>query len=448
MTGSGSIGIRAEDKRRVPLMRRLLVAVLMLGVSGSAMAAITDSTPDAVKDPGTPYINPDPPIRVTGDTIGDPFILVGLGTVSGTTAGFTNDYEEACPYSSTSPDVVYAFTPDADISVNIDLCYSSYDTKVYVYDSNPPHVGYAIACNDDYWSTPPCYPYSSFLAFVGLVSGHTYYIVIDGYGGQSGSYSMDVTDAGTPPSTGACCAASGTCTITFQYLCEGSWQGEDTDCTPNPCPQPPSLVCPPGALIEGEPPCVDGYIDQYNSGCGGSPPVWSPINPQATGCAVMCGKSCTFGEPGLSRDTDWFESFGAGALVTATCTAEFPLQFLLIYGTDCALPSYLYGHGDPGVPVTLTWTIGVGEVVWFWVGNQSFWGWPESDYVLDVCGIKDPPLPPGACCRTGLCVVMDPELCIFVGGTFTAPGMLCDPDPCQPVATESKSWGAVKNLYR
>ncbi len=224
--------------------------------------------------------------------------------------------------------------------------------------------GNPYICNDDYWFEAPCYTYSSFVGRVPVQVGHTYYIVIDGYGGQFGAYSMDVTEAETP--------------------------------------QP--VVCPAGARIEGEPPCVDGYVDLYNNGCGGTRPVWSSINAQAAGCAVMCGKSCTFGS--FDRDTDWFESMGAGTLVTATCTAEFPLQFLLIYGADCAALDYVIGTGDPSVPVTRTWTVGAGEAVWFWVGNQDFWGWPESNYVLDICGIQDPPPPPGACCSAaGACIV-------------------------------------------
>lgn len=430
-------------------MRPLLAVVLMLGVAGTAMASLPDNTPDAAKDPGIPYLNPSPPIRETGDTIGDPFILTGLGSVSGTTAGFTNDYTEACPYGGgTAPDVVYAFTPAADISVNIDLCYSSYDTKLYVYDA--PNSDLPIACNDDYWTAPPCYQYSSFLGSVHLAAGHTYYIVVDGYGGESGAYSMDVTDAGTPSPTGACCAANGACAITFLYQCPDAWQGEGTTCSPNPCPQPPSLVCPPGALIESEPPCDDGYIDHYNGGCDRHPPVWQAINPQTGDCAVLCGKSCTYvsGQEYDTSDSDWFESIGAGGPVTATCTAEFPLVLNLLYGADCANLAYIYGVGDPGEPVTLTWTVAGGEAVWFRVGNQFFSGWSESDYVLQVCGVQDPPLPPGACCdAAGACIVTTPEECAFMGGIFQG-DPACTPTTCQPVATERKSWGAVKNLYR
>jgi cytochrome c5 len=49
-----------------------------------------------------------------------------------------------------------------------------------------------------------------------------------------------------PPSdgteTGACCATDGTCSVTTQADCEsagGTYQGDDTSCSPNPCEATP-----------------------------------------------------------------------------------------------------------------------------------------------------------------------------------------------------------------
>jgi hypothetical protein len=38
--------------------------------------------------------------------------------------------------------------------------------------------------------------------------------------------------------TGAC-DQDGACTVTTEDDCTGNWQGENTVCDPNPCPQPP-----------------------------------------------------------------------------------------------------------------------------------------------------------------------------------------------------------------
>ena len=37
----------------------------------------------------------------------------------------------------------------------------------------------------------------------------------------------------------ACCAEDGSCTITTEAECAGTYQGDDTVCSPNPCPPPP-----------------------------------------------------------------------------------------------------------------------------------------------------------------------------------------------------------------
>ena len=53
----------------------------------------------------------------------------------------------------------------------------------------------------------------------------------------------------SPNPTGACCAGDGTCTIVDApgSACTGSYQGDDTDCSPNPCPQPQGACCLPDA---------------------------------------------------------------------------------------------------------------------------------------------------------------------------------------------------------
>jgi hypothetical protein len=430
-------------------MRCLQVALLVLSLAGTAMASLTGNTPDTVKPPGTGIPSgPNPGIRITGDTIADPFILAGPGTVTGTTVGFFHDYDEACPYDgSQAPDVVYAYTADGSVfSLTLDLCHSSYDTKMFVYDNSwTPGIPYA--CNDDFYSGPPCYTYSSKIEMMPVLAGHIYYIVVDGYGSQSGAYQLDVTDGGTPPATGACCALSGACTLTTQAMCPAGslWQGENTSCDPNPCSQPWPW-CPAGALIEGEPPCVNGNpVDNYNGGCNSNPNIFQTIDPQAAGCATMCGKSCASAS---HRDTDWYVSVGTGGVMTATTVAEFPLFCALMYGTDCHNLNYVVGVGDPGVPVTLSYTIADGAEAYNFVSVNTWSLCDESDYILDVCGIENPPPPPGACCEaSGACMVTTPEECAFGSGTFQG-DPICTPTTCQPVPTERKSWGALKNLYR
>jgi hypothetical protein len=114
-------------------------------------------------------------------------------TVSGTTSGYADDYDYACPYSATAPDVVYSYTPVTDEMVVISLCNpgTNYDTKLYVYKDVCGVDDSVVACNDDFCDL------LSELSDVELDSGSTYYIVVDGYASQSGDYELTVSYVST-----------------------------------------------------------------------------------------------------------------------------------------------------------------------------------------------------------------------------------------------------------
>ena len=308
---------------------------------------VKDSTPTGVYfDSG----------RIDGDTIEEAWVIDALPfTGVDNTCGFNDDYDEVCPFTgSTAGDVVYAYVPEGDETITIDLCYSQYDTKVYVYEDywTP---GDPFACNDDAYYSDPCYNYSSSIQLLDIFAGHSYYVVVDGYGGACGQYQLDVT--------------------------------REAPCT---------LECPGGAYIEGEPPCVDEYDDEYNSGCTVTDGQWTLIGAYDGDCATMCGRSCTFLYQGSTyRDTDWYTMTAAGGYVTATCLAEFPLQFVFFYVIDynCIEYEYLLGTSDPCEALTMAYSFAAGQEVWLWVGPSLFSGVPESDYILDVCGILGEPTP-------------------------------------------------------
>lgn len=173
---------------------------------------------------------------------------------TGVTTGYNDDYDELCFWESTSPDVVYSYQVEADMNVCITLCDGSeYDTKLFVYE-NTHMPGDPYACNDD-----ACPEYLSRIENLFLTAGNTYYIVIDGYGGNHGSYVLDV----------------------FELI----------DC----------VTCPTGATPEGEPVCYDDYEDNFNGGCGSNPTVFGNISCGET----VCGTSGTFlFQSSQYRDTD------------------------------------------------------------------------------------------------------------------------------------------------
>ncbi|MEK6674845.1 MAG: hypothetical protein AABZ47_04225 [Planctomycetota bacterium] len=69
---------------------------------------------------------------------------------------------------------------------------------------------------------------------------------VDG-GGNGGGDVEDGggNDNGGPPPTvvGACCAGDGTCSMIERSECAGDYQGDDTSCEPNPCPEPMGACC-------------------------------------------------------------------------------------------------------------------------------------------------------------------------------------------------------------
>ena len=123
---------------------------------------------------------------------------------TGSTTGAANDYDEVCPYDcSIAPDVVYSYSPPDNVVIDIDLCNSSYDTKLYIYQNSCESAN-LVACNDDYWYGPPdddCYMYSSYLPEVELFVGNEYFFIIDGYGPYHGNYELTIVQTGStiPP---------------------------------------------------------------------------------------------------------------------------------------------------------------------------------------------------------------------------------------------------------
>jgi len=147
----------------------------------------------------TTYANPpdtsDPNIILQGgDTISDATVITSLPfNDNGTTTGYTDNYDEACPYMGFgAPDVVYKISCVSDMWIDIDLYGSAYDTKLYIYeDAVTPASPYA--CNDDYYDD-----YTSALLYLRLNGGHSYYIVIDGYGNYAGDYNLAVVECEGP----------------------------------------------------------------------------------------------------------------------------------------------------------------------------------------------------------------------------------------------------------
>ncbi len=337
-------------------MAVIVLLAICLAVAAPGMGADLGRRPAAKVGGGSASSLPLGGERQGGETIETALVVAELPFQdTGTTTGFADDYDEECPaVFGESPDVVYAYTAPADMFLEVDLCHSSYDTRIWIYDA----ARQVIACNDDgYPDGDPCGGLTSRIAGVRLAGGETYHLIIDGFHLDAGNYQL---------------------AMSVFVPCE--------------------LFPPSGSLAEGEPPVEDGYLDAYNGGCN-SPQFGNPmrtLHGDATGARILAGRSGWYGDEYQNpcRDTDWFRVYAAGSHpVVAHLDAEAPTYVADLYPLDCAavdIAQYFLGgpcHASGG---TFYWH--PGEPHWLWVAPVEFYspypyGENEYDYVLWLSGL-------------------------------------------------------------
>ena len=333
------------------------LAFLSLLILGSGLAAVGIAAPQDLRpwstQPPKPGAGGEVAPRVPvmqGDTVEDPFTLPALPcTVTGNTCAFNDDYDYDCPYMvvAMARDAVYKYVCDTSIAVKIDLCASTYDTKVFVFEDVANNV---IACNDDYCD------YQSYIAQVPFAAGHTYYIVVDGYDATAcGDYVLEVEE----------------------YI---------------PC----VLECPPGAMPEGEPVCHDSYNDTYNGGCQCDcfmllQPSDDPI--------VICGTSGVFlYDTLLYRDTDYFQiDLTHPSNICLAGDAEIPMYFFIIDGRGGCQGEHVVAYAEVGpcAPISdLCYDCDPGTW-WLWAGPRAWdLDFPcGSIYWMEITGYTNGPSP-------------------------------------------------------
>jgi hypothetical protein len=307
----------------------LMTALIVLVLGGTALADGASWLRDKPAAPVAPAMVQGE--RSGGENVDDAVVISALPfSDSGNTCAAVDDYDAACYAESTSPDVVYAFTPASDMTVTIDLCGSSYDTKVFVLDAGLE----PIACSDDtyYAFDDPCGVYNASLEFLALDGGMLYYIVVDGWGGDCGLYELVMDE-----------------TI--------------------PC----AIDCPAGAMLENEPPMQDTY-DQFNAGCYSD---WNDPEPYilstpGTVDAVICGENGFYHIPdGMGYDHDWWSVIvGDQGVVEVTLTAQRTtnlLQLDLASG-DCSASTIIQeSYNEPCGSTSMAMSGEPGQTLHFWV---------------------------------------------------------------------------------
>ena len=258
-------------------------------------------------------------------------------TATGTTDGYNDDYNEG--YSSTSPDVVYVYSPTADVLVNITTCYAetSYDTKLYVYQ-DALTAGQPWAFNDDSYNCTVAAEggFTAIIEGVCLYAGHDYYIVVDGYGGDFGDYKIGIEE------TTALNPACGISTVTPTFT---------------------ELADPPGSA-------------DANGGCNEVPYSFDAIN---VGDVI----SGSLWMEGSQRDLDWYwHTFTADTNVRFIAQADLPVNLVIWDFNIGDCDDGLYGVADyiqiltPCTIDTIEVCLPAGDYVFF-IGGTDFEGYPS-----------------------------------------------------------------------
>lgn len=116
------------------------------------------------------------------------------GVATGNTCIYKDDYGFNCAGQDTAGDVIYQVVPNRNMNVTFSLCHSSFDTKLYIADTDSSFYS-IIACNDDAANCPCAWgPYRSLLECVPLQAGHHYLIAVDGYSSNCGDYVLTASE--------------------------------------------------------------------------------------------------------------------------------------------------------------------------------------------------------------------------------------------------------------
>ena len=130
---------------------------------------------------------------LAGDCTSPAVIPAQGGTFSGTTSG-TSSLAASCANSGTSPERVYQWTPTVSGAATIQTCGpgTTFDTVLYMRSGACSGPEVASACNDDACADATGFNHASRITPT-VTAGQTYFIVVDGYYGAQGTYSLTVT---------------------------------------------------------------------------------------------------------------------------------------------------------------------------------------------------------------------------------------------------------------
>lgn len=210
----------------------------------------------------------------------DAMTMTGIGILTGNTAGATDDHTMSCGFGS-SPDIAISWAAPAAGTYTFDTIGSSFDTVLTVRDGTTC-AGAELGCNDDNY-----YSLDSTLRLT-LTAGQMVVIVIDGYDGDAGAFTLSITTGAPDTEVGLCgnmidddrdgeadcgdyddCNTDPICTETNCSNGVDDDMDGDTDCFDYDCSMDPACMetnCSNGADDD-----MDGAVDCLDSDCFADP---------------------------------------------------------------------------------------------------------------------------------------------------------------------------------
>ncbi|QOJ15519.1 MAG: proprotein convertase P-domain-containing protein [Planctomycetia bacterium] len=283
----------------------------------------------------------------------------------------------------------------------------------------------------------------------GCIDGVTQAQCQNAFGGVYQGDFSDCVPNPCPQPTGACCLEGGTCVIRTLAECqaiEGEYQGDGSGCTPNPCVQPVGACCfaDGSCLIRNAADCGSqgGSYQGDGSGCTPNPCPQPPTGACCRGsnCVIDTQAGCDFvggdyrGDGSSCTPNPCVQNRCAGVLVgDANCdnsVNNFDIDFF-VEGVLIGSPP------EPTSAPAGYLLLGGTQACW---DKRRCWGDVNCDGVFNnfdidpfVACILVPPTPgtgcPGcgiqACCLPGSCAELFPAACTMIGGVPMGPGSNC-----------------------
>jgi hypothetical protein len=200
---------------------------------------------------------------------------------------------------------------------------------------------------------------------------------------------------------GACCFANGSCEDLIEDDCEaqgGDYQGDGSDCDPNPCAQPTGRCCfsDGSCQVLGEVECVDLSGDYQGDGSDCDP---NPC-PQPTGACCFTDGTC------LQLTAALCQTFGG----------VYQGNFTDCDPNPCPQPTGACCFSDGSCQVLVA------------AGCSTAGGVYQGNFT--DCDPNPCPQPQGACCLKGSCMDLTQAECLDLGGGFVGIGTSCESTWC------------------